>query len=126
MKKINILIFLLFVTVNVFANSPSKIAKEVADSMQSSLPTKVDFLSTIERISSRGNILHYEYVLNLTKNEFSEMKDLMKPSVIEELCSSALLKKILLDNGVGIQYSYYDLHDKELLDSFIIDKSSCR
>ena len=126
MKKINILIFLLFVTVNVFANSPSKIAKEVADSMQSSLPTKVDFLSTIKRVSSRGNILHYEYVLGLTKNEFSEMKDLMKPSVIEELCSSALLKKILLDNGVSVQYSYYDLHDKELLDSFIIDKSFCR
>jgi hypothetical protein len=129
MKKIVYFLFSVLVTVNVFATTASQIAEEIASEMQVSLPLKVDFITTLVDISSRGNVLSYEYTLGVTLSEYSEMFDgilTLEQSVIDQNCSSPLLKRVVLGKGVKLRHSYYDMNHLNLLDSFIVDKYSCK
>ena len=129
MKKIVYFLFPILVTVNVFAATASQIAEDIAKEMKVSLPLEVDFITTLVDISSKGNVLSYEYTIGITLSEYSEVLGeqlTLEQSVIDQNCSSPLLKRVVLGKGVRLRHSYYDMNYINLLDSFIVDKYSCK
>ena len=113
-------------------NSKSKDMSLMIDMLKSSLPKKIDEITTWIDVEYNNNTLSYIYQADMDTSTFSKDELLLLTNSIKlESCTNAYkemcpkIKTIFIDYGINMQISYIDKNKKEL-SSCEFNKETCK
>jgi len=113
-------------------NSKSKDISLMIDMLKSSLPKKIDEITTWIDVEYNNNTLSYIYQADMDTSTFSKDELLLLTNSIKlESCTNAYkemcpkIKTIFIDYGINMQISYIDKNKKEL-SSCEFNKETCK
>jgi hypothetical protein len=109
------------------ANDLTLLLQGTTKTMSKQLPIMVDSDTKLEKISSEGNVLIYNFTMvNYLSTEVDSeaFEQNMKPAVIQETCAMPSLK-LVLDKGGSISYRYNGKDKKQIM-TINVDKNSCK
>ena len=99
---------------------------ETAEFLNKSLPTMVDDVTKLYKVSVLNKQLTYHYQI-INKNSFeltpSAMYKRMRPQLIRDACSSEDMK-VFFQNGVTVSYSYLG-SDNIMITNIALTPSDC-
>ncbi|CEG55551.1 hypothetical protein [Legionella fallonii] len=101
--------------------------KRAVNSINKTVPRKIDESTNIEKVSFDNKLLTYHYkLIDKNKSEINTMffSLVLKAQLIKTVCKNADLK-YYLSRGIDLSYHYVDKNDEEVSD-ILITKYDCK